>query len=282
MERILSDIAKYRANVFHGVPTIYSKILSLPEEKLRRYDLSSLEVCISGAGALPRAVAERFEKLTGAKLREGYGLTEASPVTHINPIYGKAKVGSIGIPVPSTLAAVADPEEPRLLPPGEVGEIVVSGPQVMKGYLDEEETRKVIFECCGRRWLRTGDMGYMDEEGYFFIVDRKKDVIKYKGYSVYPREIEEVLYMHPCVQDAAVIGVPHPHVGERIKAFVAPKPGCEDKIKPEDIIEHARKHLAPYKVPKEVEIRPELPKSAVGKILRRVLREEELRKRRLQ
>jgi long-chain acyl-CoA synthetase len=279
MERILEDIDRYRANVFHGVPTIYSKILALPEEKLRRYNLRSLEVCISGAGALPRAVAEGFEKLTGAKLREGYGLTEASPVTHINPIYGKARIGSIGLPVPSTLAAVADPEEPRLLPPGEIGEIVVSGPQVMKGYLDPEETRRVIFECCGRRWLRTGDMGYMDEEGYFYIVDRKKDVIKYKGYSVYPREIEEVLYMHPCVQDAAVIGVPYPHVGERIKAFVSPKPGCEDRVTPEEILEHARRHLAPYKVPKEVEIRKELPKSAVGKILRRVLREEELRKR---
>jgi len=279
MERILSDIGRYRANVFHGVPTIYSKILSLPEERLRRYRLGSLEVCISGAGALPRAVAERFEKLTGAKLREGYGLTEASPVTHINPIYGEARPGSIGVPVPSTLAAVADPEKPVLLPPGETGEIVVSGPQVMKGYLDEEETRRVMFECCGRRWLRTGDMGYMDEDGYFYIVDRKKDVIKYKGYSVYPREIEEVLYMHPCVQDAAVIGVPHPHVGERIKAFVAPKPGCEDRVTPEEILEHARRHLAPYKVPKEVEVRKELPKSAVGKILRRVLREEELRRR---
>ena len=279
LERILRDIDKYKANIFHGVPTIYSKILALGEEKLRRYSLRSLEVCISGAGALPRAVAEGFEKLTGAKLREGYGLTEASPVTHINPIYGEARPGSIGLPVPSTLAAIAHPEEPRLLPPGEVGELVVSGPQVMKGYIDEEANRKVFFECCGRRWLRTGDMARMDEDGYFYIVDRKKDIIKYKGYSVYPREVEEVLYRHPCVQDAAVIGVPDPRVGERVKAFVAPKPGCEDKLTPEEVLEHARRHLAPYKVPKEVEIRKELPKSAVGKILRRVLREEELRKR---
>ncbi len=281
LERILRDIERYKANVFHGVPTIYSKIIALKD--VRKYNLRSLEVCISGAGALPRAVAERFEKLTGAKLREGYGLTEASPVTHINPIYGGNRPGSIGIPVPETLAAIADPERPVLLPPGETGELVVSGPQVMKGYLDmDEENRRVFFECCGRRWLRTGDIGYMDENGFFYIVDRKKDVIKYKGYSVYPREIEEVLYMHECVQDAAVIGVPHPHVGERIKAFIVPKPGCEEKVTPEEIIEHARRHLAPYKVPKEVEIRRELPKSAVGKILRRILREEELKKRRLE
>ena len=277
LERILRDIERHRPNVFHGVPTIYSKIVAMPG--VEKYDLSSIEVCISGAGALPKAVAERFEKLTGAKLREGYGLTEASPVTHINPIYGKYKLGSIGVPIPSTLAAIADPEEPRLLPPGEVGELVVSGPQVMKGYIDEEANRKVFFECCGRRWLRTGDMAYMDEEGFFYIVDRKKDIIKYKGYSVYPREVEEVLYMHPCVADAAVIGVPDPRVGERVKAFVTLKPGCEGKVTPEDIIAFARERLAPYKVPKEVEIRRELPKSAVGKILRRVLREEELRKR---
>ena len=275
VKRILRDIGRYRANVFHGVPTIYSKIISLPD--VSKYKLDSIEVCISGAGALPKAVAERFEKLTGAKLREGYGLTEASPVTHINPIYGRHKLGSIGVPIPSTLAAVAHPEEPRLLPPGEIGEIVVSGPQVMKGYIDEEANRKVFFACCGRRWLRTGDMGYMDEEGFFYIVDRKKDVIKYKGYSVYPREIEEVLYMHDCIAEAAVIGVPHPHVGERVKAFVAPKPGCTLTV--EEVLEWARRHLAPYKVPKEVEIRSELPKSAVGKVLRRVLREEELRKR---
>lgn len=277
LDRILKDIEKYKPNIFHGVPTIYSKIVSRPD--ITKYNLRSIEVCISGAGALPKAVAEKFEKLTGAKLREGYGLTETSPVTHINPIYGKHKIGSIGVPIPSTLAAIADPEKPVLLPPGEIGEIVISGPQVMKGYLDmDEENKRVFFECCGRRWLRTGDIGYMDEEGFFFIVDRKKDVIKYKGYSVYPREIEEVLYMHDCVTDAAVIGVPHPHVGERIKAFVTLKPECRGRIKPEDIIEFARKHLAPYKVPKEVEIRDELPKSAVGKILRRILREEELRK----
>ncbi len=278
LERILKDIEKFKANIFHGVPTIYAMIVNRPD--ITKYNLRSLEVCISGAGPLPVAVAEKFEKLTGAKLREGYGLTETSPVTHVNPIYGKYKLGSIGLPVPNTLAAIADLEKPVLLPPGQTGELVISGPQVMKGYYKmPEENEKAFFECCGLRWLRTGDIAYMDEEGYFYIVDRKKDIIKYKGYSVYPREIEEVLYKHECVAEAAVIGVPDPEVGERIKAFVALKPECKGKITENDIIEWARKHLAPYKVPKEVEFRDELPKSAAGKILRRVLREEELRKR---
>ena len=278
LERILRDIEKFKANIFHGVPTIYAMIVNRPD--IRKYNLRSLEICISGAGPLPVAVAEKFEKLTGAKLREGYGLTETSPVTHVNPIYGKYKLGSIGLPVPNTLAAIADPEKPVLLPPGHTGELVISGPQVMKGYYKmPEENEKAFFECCGMRWFRTGDIAYMDEEGYFYIVDRKKDLIKYKGYSVYPREVEEVLYRHECVVEAAVIGVPDPEVGERIKAFVVLKPECRGKVTERDIIEFARKHLAPYKVPKEVEFRDELPKSAAGKILRRVLREEELRKR---
>ena len=278
LDQILKDIEKYKANIFHGVPTIYAVIVNRPD--IKKYNLRSIEVCISGAGALPKAVAEKFEKLTGAKLREGYGLTEASPVTHVNPIYGKNKLGSIGIPVPNTLAAIADPEKPELLPPGETGELVISGPQVMKGYYKmPEENEKTFFECCGRVWLRTGDIAYMDEEGYFYIVDRKKDIIKYKGYSVYPREIEEVLYKHDCIVEAAVIGVPDPDVGERIKAFVVLKPDCKGKVTEQDIIEYCRQHLAPYKIPKEVEFRDDLPKSAAGKILRRVLREEELKKR---
>ena len=277
LEKILKDIPKYKANLFHGVPTIYSLIINHP--KVHKYDLSSIEACVSGAAPLPVAVAEKFEKLTGGKLREGYGLTETSPVTHVNPIKGKFKRGSIGVPVPNTLAAIADPDEPRLLPPGEVGELVISGPQVMKGYHKmSEENEKVFFELYGRRWFRTGDMAYMDEEGYFFIVDRKKDLIKYKGYSVYPREIEEVLYRHECVAEAAVIGVPDPKVGERVKAFIVLKPECRGRVTEEDIIEYCRKNLAEYKVPRIVEFRDSLPKSGVGKILRRVLKEEELKK----
>ncbi|MET1128369.1 MAG: long-chain fatty acid--CoA ligase [Thermoproteota archaeon] len=277
LKRLLRDIEKYKPNIFHGVPTIYSRIVATPG--IEKRNLGSIEVCISGAAPLPKAVAERFEQLTGARLREGYGLTETSPVTHVNPIYGRYKIGSIGVPVPNTLAAIADPEKPELLPPGKVGELVISGPQVMKGYYEmDEENKLVFFECCGLRWLRTGDMAYMDEEGYFYIVDRKKDTIKYKGITLFPREIEEVLYKHECVQDAAVVGIPDPYVGERPKAYIVLKPECRGKVTPEDIISYARQHLADFKVPKLVEFRDELPKSAVGKILRRVLREEELKK----
>ncbi|MCE4603508.1 MAG: long-chain fatty acid--CoA ligase [Aeropyrum sp.] len=278
IDEIMKDIQKYKATVFHGVPTLYRMIINHP--KVSKFDLTSLEVCISGAEPLPKAVAERFMELTGAKLREGYGLTETSPVTHVNPIEGEARYGSIGVPVPSTLAAIADPEEDRILPQGEVGELIVSGPQVMRGYYNRpEENEKVFMECCGMRWLRTGDMAKMDEDGYFYIVDRKKDIIKYKGYSVFPREIEEVLYRHKCVREAAVIGVPHPEYNEYPKAFISLREECKGKITPEELIEFARENLAPYKVPKEVEIRDDLPKSGVGKILRRVLREEELKKR---
>ena len=277
LETVLRDIERHKATVFHGVPTMYVAIINHPN--VRKFNLRSLEYCISGAAPLPVAVARRFEELTGAKLREGYGLTETSPVTHVNPMKGKAKPGSIGIPVPSTIAAIADPEKPVFLKPGEVGEIVVSGPQVMKGYYNRpEENDKAFFEAGGLRWFRTGDMGYMDEDGFFYVVDRKKDLIKYKGYSVYPREIEEVLYKHECVKEAAVIGVPHEEYNEVPKAFIVLKPECEGRIGKEQLLDYLKKNLAPYKVPKDIEFRGDLPKSAVGKVLRRLLREEELKK----
>jgi len=277
VKELLEGIQKYKANVFHGVPTIYSVLVNYPE--ITRYDLSSIEACVSGAGPLPVAVAKKFEELTKGRIREGYGLTETSPVTHVNPIYGKYKVGSIGLPIPNTLAAIADPDRPVFLPPGEVGELVISGPQVMKGYYNRpEENEKVFFEKYGRKWLRTGDIAKMDEEGYFYIVDRKKDLIKYKGYSVYPREIEEVLYEHEAIVEAAAIGVPDERVGERIKAFVVLKNEYRGKISADDIINWLKDKLAPYKLPKEIEFRDSLPKSAAGKILRRVLKEEEIKK----
>lgn len=277
LEEVLKGIAKYRANMFHAVPTVYSLVVNYPD--IKKFDISSIEACISGAAPLPEAIAKKFEELTGGRLREGYGLTETSPVTHVNPIFGRYKIGSIGVPVPSTYAAIAHVDKPELLPPGEVGEIVVSGPQVMKGYYKmPEENERAFFEAFGLRWFRTGDLGYMDEEGYFYVVDRKKDLIKYKGYSVYPREIEEVLYKHECVAEAAVIGVPDPKVGEYVKAFVALKPECKGRVTESDILEYCKRNLAPFKVPKVVEFRDELPKSTVGKVLRRVLREEELRK----
>ncbi len=274
---VMKGIEKHKANLFHGVPLMYQVIVNHP--KVKEFNLTSLEACISGAAPLPVAVAEKFEELTGAKLREGYGLTETSPVTHVNPIFGKAKRGSIGLPVPNTLAAVADIDESKILPPGEEGELVISGPQVMLGYKDmPEENEKAFFECCGYKWVRTGDIAKMDDEGYFYIVDRKKDLIKYKGYSIFPREVEEVLYRHPCVREAAVIGAPHKEWFEYVKAFVVLKDECKGKVTSEDIISYAKQHLADYKVPKEVEFRDDLPKTAVGKVLRRLLREEELRK----
>lgn len=277
IEQLMKLVQKYNVHVLHGVPTLYNMINNHP--KVGRYNLKSLAFCISGAAPLPVEVAKRFEQITGAVLREGYGLTETAVVTHLNPLYGKAKVGSIGLPIPSTYAAIADPDKPELLPPNQVGEIVISGPQVFKGYHNRpEENAQAFFQCCGLRWFRTGDMGYMDEEGYFYVVDRKKDMIKYKGYSVFSREIEEVLYQHPCVKEAAVIGVPHPEAGEIPKAFIVLKEECKGKVTPEDIIKWTEDKLAHYKRPRVVEFRNELPKSAVGKILKRELKAEELKK----
>ncbi len=277
VEAVMKAIEKHKANIFHGVPLMYIAIINHP--KVHQFNLKSLEVCVSGAAPLPVAVREKFEKITGAKLREGYGLTETSPVTHINPIMGEARTGSIGLPIPSTIAAVADTTKPEILPPGEVGELVIHGPQVMLGYHNmPDENEKVFFECCGLQWLRTGDIARMDSDGYFYIVDRKKDIIKYKGYSLFPREIEEVLYKHECIREAAVIGVPHPEYFEVPKAFVVLKEECRGKITPEEIKEWAKKQLGEVKYPRIIEFRDDLPKSAVGKILRRVLREEEIKK----
>ncbi len=276
IEGLMKSVEKYRAHVLHGVPTLYNAIINHP--KVDKYKLNTLLFCISGAAPLPIEVAKRFETKTGAVLREGYGLTETAVVTHVNPLYGRSKLGSIGLPIPSTYAAIADLERPILLPPGAIGEIVISGPQVMKGYTVEDENRDAFFTAHGLKWFRTGDIGYMDEEGYFYVLDRKKEMIKYKGYSVYPREIEEVLMMHECVKEAAVVGIPAPDVGEIPKAFIVLKSECRNKVKESDILKWVEDKLAPYKRPRAVEFREELPKSPVGKILRRVLRDEEMKK----
>lgn len=274
LEFVLKSIQKHKIELLHGVPTIYTYIVNNPMS--RKYKLNSLIAAISGAAPLPVEVLKKFESLTGASLREGYGLTETAVVTHVNPIKGRYKPGSIGVPIPNTYAAIAHPEEPILLPPGEVGEIVISGPQVFAGYHNmPEENSKVFFELGGLKWFRTGDMGYMDEEGYFYVVDRKKDLIKYKGYSVYPREIEELLYKHEAVYEAAVVGVRDPEgvAGEIPVALVVLRKEFENKISEQDLMEYLRKHLAPYKMPRRILFVRELPKSAVGKILKRVVRE---------
>jgi len=269
IKRIIQAIEKYKVTIFCGVPTMFNAIMNHPE--IERHDLSSLKACISGAAPLPIELKRAFEKKTGAKLIEGYGLSETSPVTHANPFYGVNKEGSIGIPFPNTYSLIVD-DDGRVLKAGEIGELAVYGPQVMKGYYKmEEETKNVIVNG----WLLTGDIARMDEDGYFYIVDRKKDVIIAGGYNIYPREIEEVLYEHPDVLEAAVVGVPDEYRGESVKAFIVLKEESRGKTKAEDIIEFCRERLAAYKVPRHVEFVEELPKSAVGKVLKRELRKRE-------
>lgn len=267
-ETVLKTIHKRRPTVFPGAPTMYIALLNHP--RIGAYDLSSIEICVSGSAPLPIEVQERFEALSGARLVEGYGLTEASPVTHANPIWGARKIGRIGIPFPDTEARIVDGETGEELPAGEIGEVAIRGPQVMKGYWNRpEETDKALRDG----WLLTGDVGTMDADGFFAIVDRKKDVIIASGYNVYPREIEEVLYEHPAVKEACAAGVPDRYRGETVKAFVVLKSGAS--ISGPELEAYCRERLAAYKVPRSFEFRDELPKTMVGKVLRRALVEEE-------
>lgn len=270
VKQALKTIQKEKPTLFPGAPTMYIGLLNHPD--IKKYDLSSIEACISGSAPLPIEVQAQFEQKTNGFLVEGYGLSEASPVTHSNLIWGKRVRGSIGIPFPDT-EAVCLAENGEIAKPNEIGELMVRGPQVMKGYWRRPEETKAVFKD---DWLLTGDVGYMDENGYFYIIDRKKDMIIAGGFNIYPREIEEVLYEHESVQEAAVIGVTDPYRGETVKAFIVKKSGavCSDK----DLDVHCRKNLAAYKVPHLYEFREELPKSTIGKVLRRVLVEEELKK----
>jgi long-chain acyl-CoA synthetase len=268
----LAAIQAHKVTVFCGVPTMYAALLANPDPG--RFDLTSIRVCISGASPLPPQVQRRFMEITGGLLAEGYGLTEASPVTHCNPVdrtMKTVKVGSIGLPLPDTDARIVDAETgQKTLQPEETGEIVVKGPQVMKGYWRQpEETANVLRND----WLFTGDIGQMDKDGYFYITDRKKDLIKYKDYSVYPREIEDVLYEHPAVRLCAIVGRPAPAAGEVPKAFVVLKEGAT--ASEEEIMRFVEERVAPYKRIHEVEFRKELPMSSAGKVLRRMLPEKE-------
>ncbi|HEX5513868.1 MAG TPA: AMP-binding protein, partial [Gammaproteobacteria bacterium] len=211
---------------------------------------------------------------TGTQIIEGYGLSESTAASHINPLQ-RPKPGSFGVPLPGMLAAVADPESDAFLPAGEIGELLISGPNIMQGYWQNEaETRQALVEIGGHRWLRTGDMVKMDEEGYFYYVDRRKDLIKHKGFSIFAKDIEEVLYGHPQVKAAGVVGVPDPAVGEQVKAIVVLQPEARGQISEGHIRAYLSEQLAPYKVPKFIEFRGELPKTDVGKVSRRELREE--------
>ena len=268
IKAILKLINKQRPTLFPGVPTMYIAILRYPN--LAKYDLKSIRACVSGSAPLPNEVRHEWERVTGGKLVEGYGLTEASPVTHANPLVGLIKEG-IGLPWPDTDSKIVEIDDAsKDVPQGGVGELALRGPQVMKGYWHKpEETAHVLQDG----WLLTGDIGKMDEDGYFYIVDRKKDMILCSGYNVYPREVEEVLYMHPAVQEAAAIGVPDPYRGESVKAYVVLKPGAAATA--EEIIAFCKGKLAPFKVPKQVAFEKDLPKTMVGKVLRRELKERE-------
>jgi long-chain acyl-CoA synthetase len=265
----LKTMRKYRPTMLPGVPTLFVALINDP--RLPSLDLSELWACISGSAPLPLEVRDRFEELSGCTMLEGYGLTEAAPVTHFNPIQGKRPPGSMGLPLPGTLAKVVDADTgDRELPPGAEGELAIAGPQVMAGYWhNPEETALVLKDG----WLYTGDLARMDEDGYFYIVERKKDLIIAGGYKIYPREVEEVLYQHPGVKEAVAFGVPDAYRGETVKAIIVPKDGTQ--LAAADLEAHCRGLLAVYKVPKIIEFRAELPKSLVGKVLRRVLKEEE-------
>ncbi|MCA0982540.1 long-chain-fatty-acid--CoA ligase [Halobacillus yeomjeoni] len=271
-EDVLKVIDKQKPTLFPGAPTIYIALLNHPQ--LKKYDLSSIKACICGSAPLPHEVQEQFERITGGKLVEGYGLTETSPITHANFVWGNRVSGSVGVPWPDTDAKIYKMDVDEEAEFGEVGEIIVKGPQVMRGYWQKpEETAQVLSED---GWFKTGDLGYMDEKGYFYIVDRKKDMIIAGGFNIYPREVEEVLYEHSEIQEAVIVGVPDAYRGETVKAFVVKKAGSD--ITEDELDAFCRKHLASYKVPRIYEFRDELPKTAVGKILRRTLVEEEKRK----
>lgn len=270
-EQALKTIDKQKPTLFPGAPTMYIGLLNHPG--IGNYDLSSIKACLSGSAPLPVDVQEKFEKITGGKLVEGYGLTETSPVTHANFIWHDRIVGSIGVPWPNTDAIILRSGDYEPLPPGEIGEIAVKGPQVMKGYWNRpEETAMSFYDG----WFLTGDLGYMDENGYFYVVDRKKDMIIAGGFNIYPREVEEVLYEHEAIQECVVAGIPDPYRGETVKAYIVLKEGYS--VTEEQLNEFCRKNLASFKVPRHYEFRTELPKTAVGKILRRSLIDEEKQK----
>lgn len=271
-KEVLDVINKYRPTIFPGIQAMYLAIGNY--SGIGKYDLTSIKAAISGAGPLMREVQERFELLTKARIVEGYGLSEASPVTHANPIFGVRRIGTIGVPWPDVEARIVDIETgEEVLPVGEAGELVVKGPQVMQGYWNNpEETARALRDG----WLHTGDIAKMDPDGFFTIIDRIKDMIKTVGENVYPREVEEILFMHPKVQDAVVVGIPQEFLGEKIKAYIVLKEG--QQATPDEIIQFCREQLSKFKVPREVEFRNELPKTLVGKVLRRVLRDEELMK----
>jgi long-chain acyl-CoA synthetase len=272
---VVKGIQNHRISLLPGVPTMYVAINNFPD--IKKYNLSSIKGCNSGGAPLPIEVKQAFERITGGKLIEGYGLSESSPVLSSNPLGGENRTGSIGVSFPDTEIRIVD-ENGNPVPTGEVGELIARGPQVMKGYWNrpDENAKTLKTDANGQAWLYTGDMARMDEDGYLYIADRKKELILVGGYNVFPREVEEVLYEHPKVQEAVVAGIKDKYMGETVKAFIVLRNG--ETATPEEIIDFCKARLAAYKVPRNVEFRTELPKTMIGKILRRVLQEEEATK----
>jgi long-chain acyl-CoA synthetase len=271
-EALFETIKKYRPNVTALVPTMFIGLLNLPE--FNTLDLTCFRVMGSGSAPLPVEIIKKYKEISGAVIQEGFGLTETSPVTHTSPLKGKQKIGSIGIPIPDTECRIVDLETgEKDVPVGESGELIIKGPQVMKGYWKKPEETALSLR---KGWLYTGDIATMDTDGYFYIVDRKKDMIISGGYNVFPRDIDEVLFQHPKVQEACAIGVPHPSRGEQIKVFIVLKEG--QTATEQEIIDYCAGKLAKYKLPTMVEFRKDLPKTNVGKVLRKVLKQEEMKK----
>ncbi|MBN1103378.1 MAG: long-chain fatty acid--CoA ligase [Deltaproteobacteria bacterium] len=272
IEEILGAMQRYQASGFFGVPTLFEYLKE--HEKTNRVNWKALKLIACGADTLHQSTIEAWENRTGSKILEGYGMTETTAVSHATP-FDRPKAGSFGIPLPGVSAAIVTPEGTDFVPVGEEGELILNGPNIMQGYWRRpEEAEESFVEMEGKKWLRTGDLVRMDEEGYFHFFDRKRDLIKHKGYSVFARHVEEVLYMHPQIKAAGVVGVPDPKVGQMIKAYVVLQSEARGKISEEEIIGFCKQHLAHYKIPKVVEFRGELPKTDVGKVSRRELREE--------
>ena len=268
---ILKTIRKKKPTAFPGIPTMYHGIINYP--RVEKYGIDNIKLCISGAMSLPQEIQKKFEDITGGTLVEGYGLSECSPVTNISPLQSeyksKRRQGSIGLPLPDTYEKIVDVNDGVTeLPPGKEGELLIKGPQVMVGYWNRpEENKSTLIEG----WLHTGDIARMDNDGYFYIVDRKKDLIIAGGYNIYPREVEEVLYENPKISDCAVIGIPHAHRGETVKAFIVP---LDKSLTEEEVKKYCREKLSVYKIPKIIEFWDSLPLTLVGKIDKKALREE--------
>jgi long-chain acyl-CoA synthetase len=272
LDDVLSSVGGYGATFFMGVPSLYELLNDY--DKTGRVDWKRLKLFISGADSLLEDTVKSWERRTGISIHEGYGLTETSAGICVNPI-GRPKMGSFGVPLPNTMVAIAHPERAEMVLLGEIGELVVKGPQVMKGYWNRpEETKESFVEIMGEKWLRTGDLVRMDDEGYVHFYDRKRDLIKYKGYSIFAREIEEVIKTHPKIKEAAVIGVPDPKVGANIKAVIVLQSDARGRMSEEEIVSYCQEKLAHYKIPKIIEFRGEIPRTDVGKVSRRELREE--------